>query len=261
MLRLAFWMIVPVLAYAPVPRGAIDPPPAPAPFDLERQFQDVVSPFLKTHCIGCHGAEKAKGDLDLSVYQSAADAGKDFRKWELLLDQLRGETMPPEKAKSHPTAEARKAVIDWIKAVRKAEGKRTVGEPGLVPVRRLSHAEFDNTIRDLTGADIRPTKEFPVDPANEAGFDNSAESLTMSPALVKKYLQATRLVADHLVLTPDGFTFATFPVIADTDRAKYCVRRRIEFYKASKDRPCRLLPMPQHGSTSIGPHSASQVLR
>ena len=97
--------------------------------------------------------------------------------------------------------------------------------------RRLSNAEYDYTIRDLTGVDIRPTREFPVDPANEAGFDNSAESLTMSPALVKKYLEAARVVADHLVLKPRGFAFAPLPVVADTDRDKYCVRRIIDFYK------------------------------
>jgi hypothetical protein len=79
--------------------------------------------------------------------------------------------------------------------------------------------------------DIRPTKDFPVDPANEAGFDNSAESLSTSPALVKKYLEAARRVADHLALTPDGFVFAPHPVIADTDRDKFCVNRIVGFYK------------------------------
>ena len=82
--------------------------------------------------------------------------------------------------------------------------------------------------------DLRPTKEFPVDPANEAGFDNSAESLAMSPALVKKYLEAARSVADHLVLTPDGLDFAPHPMLADTDRDKYCVKRIIDFYKRQK---------------------------
>ena len=74
--------------------------------------------------------------------------------------------------------------------------------------RRLSNAELDYTIRDLTGVDIRPAKEFPVDPANEAGFDNSGVSLAMSPALLKKYLIAARRVADHLVFKPVGFDFA-----------------------------------------------------
>ena len=67
---------------------------------------------------------------------------------------------------------------------------------------------------------IRPTREFPVDPANEAGFDNSGESLSMSPALVKRSLAAARLVADHVVLTPEGFVFAPHPAVTDTDRDK-----------------------------------------
>src|SRR6185437_4576736 len=98
----------------------------------------------------------------------------------------------------------------------------------------LSNAEFDYTIRDLTGVDIRPTREFPVDPANEAGFDNSGESLAMSPALLKKYLAAARRIADHVVLKPEGFVFAPHPVVTDTDRDKYCVHRIIDFYEHHK---------------------------
>src|SRR5262249_27208309 len=86
------------------------------------------------------------------------------------------------------------------------------------------------TIRDLTGADIRPTKEFPVDPANEAGFDNTGESLAMSAALVKKYMEAARRVSQHLVLRPRGLAFAPHPVMVDTDRDKYCVNRIVDFY-------------------------------
>ena len=77
--------------------------------------------------------------------------------------------------------------------------------------------------------DVQPTRDFPVDPANEAGFDNSAESLATSPALVKKYLEAARRVADHLVFTLDGFEFAPHPVVAETDRDKFCVNRIVAF--------------------------------
>ena len=104
-----------------------------------------------------------------------------------------------------PPAEARQQVIDWIQAMRANEARKNAGDPGRVLARRLSNAEYNYTIRDLTGVDIRPAREFPVDPANTAGFDNSGESLTMSPALLNKYLQAAREVADHMVLTPDGF--------------------------------------------------------
>ena len=97
--------------------------------------------------------------------------------------------------------------------------------------RRLSNAEYNYTIRDLTGVDMRPTREFPVDPANTAGFDNSGESLTMSPALLNKYLQAAREVADHMVLTPDGFDFAPHPMLVETDREKYAIQRIVDFYE------------------------------
>ena len=103
--------------------------------------------------------------------------------------------------------------------------------PGVVLARRLSNAEYNYTIRDLTGVDIRPTREFPVDPANPAGFDNSGESLTMSPALLNKYLQAARDVGDHMVLTPDGFDFAPYPMLVETDRDKYAIQRIVDFYK------------------------------
>src|SRR5262249_35487402 len=108
--------------------------------------------------------------------------------------------------------------------------RRNAGDPGIVLARRLSNAEFDYTIRDLTGVDIRPAREFPVDPANEAGFDNSGESLAMSPALVKKYLAAARHLADHVVPKPEGFVFAPHPAVTDPDRDKYCVRRIMDFH-------------------------------
>jgi len=129
-----------------------------------------------------------------------------------------------------PPAEARQHVIDWIQALRAEEIKKSAGDPGLVLARRLSNAEYNYTVRDLTGQDMQITREFPVDPANPAGFDNSGESLTMSPALLKKYLQAAREVADHMVLTPDGIDFAPYPMLVETDRDKYPIQRIVNFY-------------------------------
>ena len=212
------------------PAAATDP----ATGLLERRFRDTVHPFLGTYCLECHGKKKPKGDLDLSAYPTMEAVARDYARWETVLEQLQAGSMPPAKAKRHPEAELRRDVIDWIQALRKQEAKRNAGDPGPVLARRLSNAEYDHTIRDLTGVDIRPTQEFPVDPANEAGFDNSAESLTMSPALLKKYLEAARRVAEHLVLKPDGLAFAPHPVVADTDRDKYCVRRIIDFYKRQR---------------------------
>ena len=137
--------------------------------------------------------------------------------------------MPPSRRSSRPNS-ARQEVIDWIPATWKTEARRRDGDPGVVLARRLSNAEYDYTIRDLTGVDIRPAREFPVDPANQAGFDNSGESLAMSPALLTKYLLAARKVADHMFLNPEGFDFAPHPMLVETDRDNYCIQQIVDFY-------------------------------
>jgi hypothetical protein len=199
--------------------------------DYETSFTNTVRPFLETYCVSCHSGAKPKAQLDLSIYASTATVVRDYSRWTIALEKLSGKEMPPEKAKKQPGAEERQAVVEWIDAVCRTEARKHAGDPGEVPVRRLSNAEYNYTIRDLTGADIQPTREFPVDPANQAGFDNSGESLEMSPTLLNKYLEAARDVANHLVLKPNGeIAFAPFIALAETDRDKYCVYRIVDFY-------------------------------
>jgi hypothetical protein len=198
---------------------------------LEQRFSEQVRPFVERYCLRCHSGARPKGGLDLLHDTTSNKAALHSQKWELIQERLQAGEMPPESARDLPPAAERAAVVAWIKEMVDREAERSAGDPGPVLARRLSNAEFDYTIRDLTGVDIRPAREFPVDPANEAGFDNSGESLAMSPALAKKYLAAARLVADHVVLKPDGFVFAPHPAVTDTDRDKYCVQRIIDFYK------------------------------
>ena len=149
--------------------------------------------------------------------------------------------MPAADADKFPSPAERAQVVAWFQALRDDEIVKHAGDPGLVLARRLSNAEYNYTIRDLTGVDIRPTREFPVDPTNPAGFDNSGESLSMSPALLNKYLQAAREVANHMVLKPEGIAFAPHPMVVDTDRDKYCVLRIVDFYRRQKTDYARLL--------------------
>ena len=198
---------------------------------LREQFTHVVRPFLQQYCLECHGTSKQEAKLDLRGYTTASSVARDMGHWEIILERLTSDEMPPEDAEERPSASTRQAVIRWIRQMRSREARRNAGDPGRVLARRLSNAEYDYTIHDLTGVDMRPTREFPVDPANAAGFSNSGESLAMSPGLLKKYLGAARHVADHLVLTPAGFRFAPHPVVTETDRDKYCVHRVVDFYR------------------------------
>jgi hypothetical protein len=154
-----------------------------------------------------------------------------IERWSLARERLEAGEMPPKKAKKFPTTTQRKAIVEWIAETRRFQADQNAGDPGIVLARRLSNAELNYTIRDLTGVDLKPTREFPIDPANQAGFDNSGESLTMSPALLKKYLKAAKEMSEHLVFKPDGLAFAPFSMMAETDRDKYCILRIVDFYQ------------------------------
>lgn len=211
-----------MLAIAAAPAGAA--PPA-----LQRQFEQTVRPFVMKYCAGCHSGRTPAAQFDLKSYTSMDMVTSDFPRWTLLMERLTAKEMPP-KPIPPPPAEASQQVIAWIQAVRAEEIKKSAGDPGPVLTRRLSNAEYNYTIRDLTGQDMQITRQFPIDPANPAGFENSGESLTMSPALLNKYLQAAREVADHMVLTPDDIDFAPYPMLVETDRDKYAIQRIVNFY-------------------------------
>ena len=63
-----------------------------------------MQPFLKNHCLACHGALKREGKLDLSVYSSLAAVVKNPQVWDLVQERLEAEEMPPEKAPRQPLA-------------------------------------------------------------------------------------------------------------------------------------------------------------
>src|SRR5262245_48777080 len=62
-------------------------------------------------------------------------------------------------------------------------------KPGKAPLRRLTHREFDNTIRDLLGDESALGSSFTPD-AQSLGFDNMADTQAVSPLLAEQYEKA-----------------------------------------------------------------------
>lgn len=197
---------------------------------LAQRFDAKIRPLVQTYCTDCHSGAKPKGDLDLTQYKDVASVVDDFSEWSVAMEKIASHDMPSDKAKKFPTDAERDELTGWICDLRVAEAHKNAGDPGIVLARRLNNSEYDYTIRDFTGVDLQPAREFPVDPANPMGFDNTGESLAMSPTLLKKYLQAARFVADCLVLKPQGIAFAPHPMLVETDRDKYCVDEIVAFY-------------------------------
>jgi hypothetical protein len=66
---------------------------------------------------------------------------------------------------------------------------------------RLTHAQYDNTVRDLFGLDVRPSREFRSDPTF-SGFDNNAKGLTVDDRLGRDYRRAAETLAEQVVADP-----------------------------------------------------------
>ena len=196
---------------------------------LADEYRDTIQPYMKTYCMECHAGAEAKGELDLAKFSTNADVIDSFRRWKHVIEFIREGEMPPGEAKQ-PTITESNQVVAAIEAILISEAKKHAGDPGVVLPRRLSNTEYNLVVRDLTGVDMRPTKDFPVDPAGGEGFDNTGEALRMSPNLLKKSLGAAQRVAEHLVLKPSGIVFAPFPVTSYNERKKFTEQAVIDFY-------------------------------
>lgn len=187
---------------ATVTRGNQPPSAEPA-----AEYTNHIRPLLTQYCLTCHSRDQKKGDLDLERFTSIEQLRKDLRPWQAVLEALENGEMPPKK-KPQPRPEERQRLVKWVRGFLDAEARARAGDPGRVVVRRLSNAEYNSTIRDLTGIDLQPARDFPVDGAAGEGFTNTGDALVTSPTLLNKYLNAAKEIADHAVLLPDGFRFS-----------------------------------------------------
>src|SRR5262245_63297606 len=105
--------------------------------------------------------------------------------------------MPP--AQPLPSPEERERLAAWVEKQLKHPDWTKVRNAGHVTLPRLNRIEYNNTIRDLTGIDLRPADTFPIDGAGESGFSNDRAGLFMSPLLVEKCLAAAGYVVDEVI--------------------------------------------------------------
>ena len=147
--------------------------------------------FLTQNCVKCHGPEKQKGKVRLDKPVDALFADEELL--ETLAAVLEAGEMPPEK-EPQPDAEAVAEVLEILQ-------KRILAQRPVNPLKRLTRAEYTNTIRDLFGVDFDFTGLLPPDHV-EHGFDKYGEAHLMSPHQVMAYLKTARFIAERLL--PDA---------------------------------------------------------
>ncbi len=198
----------------------------PQTFDvLAGEYAAQIRPMVVSYCLECHSTVTKEGELDLERFAKFDDLRRSTKTWLKAAEMLDNGEMPPKDAEPLP-ADQKKQLRAWIGRYLEAEAYANAGDPGPVILRRLSNAEYTYTVRDLTGVDMSPAREFPGDSAAGEGFTNTGNALVMSPSLLTKYLDAGKEIARHAALLPDGFRFSPSTTRRDwTDDVLARIRR------------------------------------
>lgn len=158
-------------------------------------------PFLKKHCIACHGPEKQKAGVNLAALLGEDGVPKieDRREWETVMELILSREMPPEN-KPQPTETLRQEIGSYLEGRLESFDCSGPSTAGVVTARRLNRVEYENTIRDLMGVTFKATEAFPRDEVGY-GFDNIGDVLSLSPILMEKYLDAAESIVDQAILS------------------------------------------------------------
>jgi hypothetical protein len=174
--------------------------------------------LVKRYCVTCHNDALKTGGLTLA----AANPDRpelDVDIWEKVNRKLRAGLMPPAGS-PRPARAALDAFRHTIEASidRAAMAKPN---PGATSLHRLNRAEYANAIRDLLAVEVDAAALLPPDDSVE-GFDNIADVLGTSPALIERYIGAAAKISRLAVGNTDmGPISTTIKVRGDLSQDRH----------------------------------------
>ena len=146
--------------------------------------------MVTQYCVPCHNEKLKTAQLTLDT-ANVDDVADHAEVWEKVARKLRAGAMPPA-GRARPDQASIQGLVNYLESSldRAATAKPNPGRP---TAHRLNRAEYVNVIRDLLGVEIDGAALLPADDA-AYGFDNNADTLALSPALLERYLSAARKI-------------------------------------------------------------------
>ena len=164
---------------------------AAAPEQAAGRAEGPSRALLDRYCVTCHNERlQTAGVMFDRVDIDRPDVHREL--FEKVAGKLRSGLMPPP---GRPRPEP--AVVDAFVTALEAELDRVgaaAPDPGRVVSHRLNRTEYVNAVRDLLDLEIDGEALLPSDMAG-FGFDNNAEVLAMTPALMDRYITAATKVS------------------------------------------------------------------
>ena len=177
----------------------------------------VPRAFVTQYCIACHSQRLGSGGLVLENLDTD-HVGANAEKWEKVVRKLRAGMMPPA---GMPRPD--RVAYDGFRRTLETALDRAVAEkpnPGVTALHRMNRGEYANAVRDLLALDVDAATLLPADDSSE-GFDNIAEVLGVSPALMERYIAAaakiSRLAIGDKSISPAMITYKVRADVTQTD--------------------------------------------
>jgi mono/diheme cytochrome c family protein len=156
--------------------------------------------FLEKHCHACHDANQQTGGLNLADLKLDLANQDNFERWVKIHDRIESGEMPPKK-RARPAADEQAGALASLRQSLVQAEKARLDSEGRTAVRRLTRAEYENTIRDLFDMPgIALQGNLPAD-GSAHGFDKNNEALDISHVNMAKYVEAADHVLDLAIAT------------------------------------------------------------
>ena len=147
--------------------------------------------LLQQYCAGCHNEKTKSGGLVLDKLD-VDHPGQNPETWEKVIRKLQAGMMPPVGASRPERTKLEAFTTKLATAIDQAAAAHP--NPGATALHRLNRAEYANAVRDLLGLEVDATTLLPPDDSSE-GFDNIADVLGVSPALLERYVSAASKIS------------------------------------------------------------------
>lgn len=186
----------------------------------ESFFAETLHPLLHAaQCVRCHNASGVASETRLAFPPDDAGEAK-IKAFGLGLIDLVDRQNPeqslllqkPTRRVKHtggqrikPDSDEERALVKWINYLaglsdeqlrqsRERIARAQPSEQGAPTVRRLTHSQYEHTVRDLLGVQIQPAAGFPPEDFI-GGFKNQSEGQGVSPLQAEAYGKAAERLA------------------------------------------------------------------
>ena len=181
---------------------------------------ELLQQTVRQYCVTCHNDRLRTAELSLDGVD-LTEVGAHAETWEKVVSKLRTRTMPPA-GRPRPDVETYATLATWLESEIDRYAASHLNPGRTEAFHRLNRAEYANAIRDVLALDVDVAALLPADNIDQYGFDNMADVLTVSPALMERYLSAARkigrLAVGEMPLGPATETYKVPILLMQDDR-------------------------------------------